>query len=617
MNRDGAQALVDKLRDKAQALPDSPGVYIMKNARGEVLYIGKAKSLKNRVRSYFAGPKDVKTRHLLARIGDFEVMITGSEAEALLLENNLIKRWKPKYNINLKDGKTYPVIRLTAEEFPRVYRTRRIVFDGSRYYGPYPKVGQIDVYLNLIDRLFPLRKCRGPIKAKPQPCFYYHIGRCSGVCAGKVSKEEYQKTVEKVRLLLSGRTEPLLRELTDRMNEASAAQNFERAAVLRDQIAAIRALAEEQKVVDFQEEARDYIGWRSAEGEVRLAVLQMRGGKLVGRDSFLLGNASPSEDFLPQFLGQYYGGRNNLPQTVYLPATPRAAGVEAAAPGAPRMGPLEEFLRALTGRPIRVRSARRGRHARMLAMADEAARFKLEGDRERRSRAVAALQEALGLERPPRLIEGFDIAHLEGNLTVGSLVTFLDGRPQRSGYRHYHVRSLGGRIDDFEALREVVARRYTRQLNERRRLPDLVLIDGGKGQVGAAALMFKALEMPPVPLVGLAKKNEELFLPFSHDPLRLPEASEALRLLQAVRDEAHRFATTFHKKLRGKRAVSSVLERLPGIGPKRARTLLERFGGLEALRAAGAEEVASAARLSREKAEELLAYLRRQEAENR
>jgi excinuclease ABC subunit C len=606
------------MRDKAQALPDSPGVYIMKNPKGDILYIGKAKSLKHRVRSYFSGPKDVKTRHLLARIGDFEVMVTGSEAEALLLENNLIKRWKPKYNINLKDGKTYPVIKLTAEEFPRVYRTRRIVFDGSRYYGPYPKVGQIDVYLNLIDRLFPLRKCRGPIKAKPQPCFYYHIGRCNGVCAGKISREEYQKVVDKVRLLLSGKTEPLLRELTAQMQESAAAQSFERAAVLRDQIGAIRSLAEEQKVVDFQEEARDYVGFWAAQGEVRLAILQMRGGKLVGRDSFLLGNVFPGEEFLPEFLGQYYGGRDSLPQTVYLPASGEAGGetappapaTDAASAPAAGAAPLEEFLRALTGRPIRVRVAHRGKHARVLAMAAEAARFKLEGELERRSQAVAALQEALGLANPPRLIEGFDIAHLEGNLTVGSLVTFLDGQPHRSGYRHYHVRSLDGKVDDFEALREVVGRRYARQLNENRRLPDLVLIDGGKGQVGAAAGMLKALEMPQVPLVGLAKKNEEVFLPTASDPLLLPEASDALRLLQAVRDEAHRFATTFHKKLRGQRAVTSVLESVPGIGPKRARALLERFGGLAELRAAGPEAIAAAARVSREKAEELLAYLR-------
>jgi len=584
------------LRDKAQAVPDRPGVYLMKNSRGETLYIGKAKSLKHRVRSYFSGPKDVKTRHLLARVADFEVQVTASEAEALLLENNLIKRWKPKYNINLKDGKTYPVIRLTAEEFPRVYRTRRIVFDGSRYYGPYPKVGQIDLYLNLIDKLFPLRKCRGPLKSRSQPCFYYHIGRCNGVCAGKVSREEYQKLVERVRLLLSGRTEDLVAELGSKMSEAAAAKAYEKAAVLRDQIAAVRTLAEEQKVVDFQEEARDYIGWFRAQGEVRLAVLAMRGGHLVGRDSFLLGNAGRDEEFLPEFLGQYYGGRDSLPRTVYLPVM---GGLEA----------LQEFLRTLTGAPLALRTPRKGKHARVLGMAMEAARFRLEGEQERRSRSVAALQEALGLQQAPRHIEGFDIAHLEGNLTVASLVTFLDGQPRRSGYRHYHVRTLDGKVDDFEAMREVVARRYSRQLNESRRLPDLILVDGGKGQVSAAAGVLKALEAPEVPLVGLAKKNEEVFLPGSPSPLLLPEASEALRLLQAVRDEAHRFATTFHKKLRGREAVTSLLEGVRGIGPRRAAALLERFGGLTAMAAADPAAIAAAAGISRETAEQVLRYL--------
>jgi excinuclease ABC subunit C len=322
----------------------------------------------------------------------------------------------------------------------------------------------------------------------------------------------------------------------------------------------------------------------------------MRGGHLVGRDSFLLGNAGRDKEFLPEFLGQYYGGRESLPRTVYLPPL---AGLSA----------LQEFLRTLTGAALELRTPRQGRHARVLSMAVEAARFRLEGEQERRSRSLAALQEALGLKQAPRLIEGFDIAHLEGNLTVASLVTFRDGQPQRSGYRHYHVRSLDGKVDDFEAMREVVARRYTRQLNESRRLPDLILVDGGKGQVSAAAGVLKALEASNVPLAGLAKKNEEVFLPQRSEPLLLPEASDALRLLQAVRDEAHRFATTFHKKLRGEQALTSVLEGVRGIGPRRAAVLLERFGGLAELAAARPEEIARAAGIGQEVAEQLRRYL--------
>jgi excinuclease ABC subunit C len=602
MNPRTGEILDPALREKAANVPDEPGVYLFRNARGEILYVGKAKSLKRRVRTYLNESRDVKTRHLQSRIADLECFVTRSEAEALLLENNLIKQWKPKYNINLKDGKTYPVIKLTAEEYPRVYRTRRILFDGSRYFGPYPKVHQIDLYLNLIDRLFPLRKCRGAVKAKPQPCFYYHIGRCAGVCAGRIGREEYAERVEKVRLLLSGKTESLVRELRQKMSQAAKAMEYETAATLRDQIAAIEELSAEQKVVDFQDESRDYVGFWVEGSRVRLTVLQMRSGKLVGRDSFLLDNYSPSEDFLPVFLGQYYGGKETLPKTIYLPLPP---GIQAEA-GAPA---IEGFLRELTGRRVAVRAPRKGRHRRVLDMAEENARLTLERESGERARGLEALQQVLGLPAPPKNIEGFDIAHLEGKRTVASLVTFEDGRPHKSGYRHYHIRSLGDRVDDFEAMREAVARRYTRLTNENRRLPDLILVDGGKGQVGAALEMMRALEIDRIPVVGLAKKNEELFLPGRSDALRLPEASEGLRLLQAVRDEAHRFATTFHKRLRATDLSTSMLEKVPGIGRKRSRQLLSAFGSLEGLLGARPDEIARVGGMGFGRAQELLEAL--------
>jgi excinuclease ABC subunit C len=587
------------LLQKARLVPDSPGVYLLKDPRGSVLYVGKAKSLKKRVASYLRSSKDLKTRHLQARIADLEVLPTGNEAEALLLENNLIKQWKPKYNINLKDGKTYPVIRLTSEEYPRVFRTRRLVFDGSRYYGPFPKVGLIDLYLNLIDKLFPLRKCRLKINSRKQPCFYYHIGRCAGVCAGKMSREEYQERVNRVHLLLSGRTEELARDLRRRMQQAAEAREYEKAATLRDQIQAIETLSEEQKVEDFREESRDYLGFCSEATQVRLTVLQMRAGKLAGRESFLLEN-SGGQEFLATFLGQYYGNRSNPPRTVYLPPGPETHVPEL----------LGRFLSDLTGTPVGVRVPRRGRHARLVSMAAESARLRLEGDTDQRREAVAALAEALGLREPPRRIEGFDIAHLAGKQTVASLVAFQDAQPRRGGYRHYHIRSLDGRIDDFEAMREVVARRYTRQLNEGRELPELILVDGGKGQVSAAAAVLKALEIPRIAVVGLAKRNEELFLPGRSDPLVLPRDSAALRLLQAVRDEAHRFATTFHKRVRAAELAGSVLESVPGIGPRRSRALLSAFGSLEELGGRSAQEIAHAAAISLPHAEALLAHLR-------
>ncbi|MBN1836714.1 MAG: excinuclease ABC subunit C [Spirochaetales bacterium] len=618
-----------ELQDKAANLPDEPGVYLFKGARGEILYVGKAKSLRRRVRTYFTTSRDVKTRHLQSRIAELECIVTRSEGEALLLENNLIKQWKPKYNINLKDGKTYPVIKLTAEEYPRVYRTRRILFDGSRYFGPFPQVSQIDLYLNLIDRLFPLRKCRGPVKAKPQPCFYYHIGRCAGVCAGRITREQYAQRVEKVRMLLSGKTEGLLRELREKMAKAAEARAYEAAAGYRDQIAAIQALSEEQKVVDFKTESRDYLGYWIEGSRIRLTVLQMRAGKLVGRDSFLLDNYAPADDFLPQFLGQYYGGRDTLPRTIYLPGERNgsrldpAAGAEAAAgagaaggadgaaaaAGAPAPE-IERFLRQLTGSRIAVRVPQRGRHRRLVEMATEGARFTLERETSAPAAGLEALRETLGLASVPRRVEGFDIAHLEGKRTVASLVTFLDGRPHKSGYRHFHIRSLDGRVDDFEAMREAVARRYTRLTNENRQLPDLVLVDGGRGQVGAAVQMLKALDIPQVPVVGLAKRHEELFLPDRSEPLVLPEGSEALRVLQAVRDEAHRFATTFHKRLRAADLGTSVLEALPGIGRKRSRQLLAAFGSVENLLKADPGEVARATGLGFARAQEILALLR-------
>jgi excinuclease ABC subunit C len=588
------------LAEKLKNVPDAPGVYILKTADGKILYVGKAKSVKKRIRAYFTGSRDVKTRHLQARIGDLEVFPTGSEAEALLLENNLIKRWKPKYNINLKDGKTYPVIRLTNEKYPRVFRTRRIFFDGSKYYGPFPNVGHIDLYLNIIDKLFPLRKCKGPIKDKKLPCFYYHIGRCAGVCAGKIGLEEYQQRVERVKMLLAGRTEELARELRQRMKSSSELQEYEKASVLRDQLEALHALSEEQKVVDFQSEARDYLGYWSDEKRVHLTVLQLRGGKLIGRDSMLLENYSIEEEFLPAFLGQYYGGKTSQPKILYLPAA-----LESIHSGQLLAGYLEE----LTGSRIAVSFPKRGRHARLVTMAAEYARFRLEAEGERKKQALADLQEIFHLKRPPKRIEGFDIAHLAGKQTVASLVTFWDGRPQKSGYRHYHIRSLNGRIDDFEAIREVVARRYARQLNEKAKLPDLILIDGGKGQVSSAVSMLKALEAPPIPIVGLAKKHEELFVPGQSEPLLLPEGSKALQMLQAVRNEAHRFATTFHKQVRATQVNTSVLESIRGIGKKRSQALLTAFGSLDEIRRQQPEAIARATSINLEKAEELIAYL--------
>lgn len=563
------------------AYPDQPGVYLMKDGQGTVIYVGKAKSLRRRVASYFSGAKDVKTRILVRSIHDVETIVTGSEHEAFLLENTLIKRWKPRYNINLKDGKTYPVIKVTNEEYPRIYRTRRIVFDGSSYYGPFPRAHVIDAYLELVNRLFPLRKCRGPLKKRAQPCLNWHIGRCSGPCAGKTTREEYRERVEHVKKLLSGRSEDLVRDLKASMQAAAAAQQYERAAMHRDQIRAVQEISETQKVVDFTTEDRDYVGWAMAGVEYAFTVLQVRQGKLVGKELFELEGRADAPDVLAQFLERYYAQIQSRPRTVYVPADLGAEDLDSVA------GVLVKF-------------PQRGKHAQSVALASENARESLSRRLSQKGsgRAVEALGAALGLTRPPARIEGFDISHLEGEHTVASLVSFVDGAPDKGGYRTFKLRHLGGRVDDYEALREVVSRRYSRMLAEEQPRPDLILVDGGKGQVAAVASILSALGLDDVPLIGLAKEEEAIHLRGGGEPILLDRSSEALRLLIAVRDESHRFASSLRRRLAARKLETSVFQSVPGVGPRRARRLIEAFGAPENLRGRSPEEVARATGMS-------------------
>ncbi|MGA2477237.1 MAG: excinuclease ABC subunit UvrC [Spirochaetia bacterium] len=581
-----------------RAYPDSPGVYLMKDATAKIIYIGKARSLRNRIRSYFAGEKDIKTRFLLANMADIEVILTTTEYEALILENNLIKQWKPQYNIDLKDGKTYPVIRLTAEEFPRVYRTRRMIFDGSEYFGPFPKPHQIDLYLRLIERHFPLCKYRGSQKKRAYPCLNYHMGRCAGACCGKISAEEYAKIVDGVRKLLSGKTDELLRDLREKMKAASAAQEFERAAKLRDQLLAIEEVSVEQRVMEFTEEDRDYIALAPREETLVIVVLQVREGKLLGKEVFHVAEYSPDEEALSHFISRYYAERKAVPQAVYVSRDVDAENLSA-------------FLRELSGRQIAVKIPQRGKHTQLLAMAEANARE--EAAKAVRGAemtlALEGLMLDLGLPRLPRAIEGFDIVHLEGTDTVASMVRFTDGRPDRRLYRAFNIRSLDGKVDDFASIREAVARRYTRVLNEELEHPDLILIDGGRGQLSAALGILRSLGLSEIPVIGLAKKEEEIYLPEREETLRLDEASPSLRILEAVRNESHRFATTLNKKKRAKRLALTLLEGVPGIGQTRSRRLMEVFGSVEAILGADVDALQKKAGLPRETAAMLLARL--------
>ena len=625
----------------ARDLPRAPGVYLLKDRRGAVLYVGKSKNLRARVATYFQDgrgwSRDIKTEVLASKVADFEVIVTHSEFEALLLENTLIKDRKPRYNINLKDGKSYPVIRLTNEQFPKVFRTRTIVLDGSEYYGPFPKVNQIDIYLTLIDKLFPLRKRGNVFKERDQPCLNFHIGRCAAPCVGNIGADDYQERVAAVRKLLTGKSADLLRELRARMEAEAKALRFEKAAVFRDQVRAISEVTDsDQNVVDFSREARDYVGCHQDGCHYTVALFQFRHGQLVGKERFRLVDEAPPEEVLPSFLLQFYAGVQTRPRTVFLRLPPEAAEVlqnaldRALAPAPvqpdPEVGgtaadgspPPAEVPRGRRPARLEVRVPQRGKHVRFLRMAEHNAEVEWENSEKKRAgrdaqfQVLEELRAALQLDAAPRRIEAFDISHLEGRDAVASLVVFVDGRPEKQSYRHFRLRSLDGKVDDYAAMREVVARRYTRAVNDNRALPDLVLVDGGKGQVSAATRILRALELDSVPVAGLAKRNEEVFLPGRSSPVALPDGSPALRLLQAARDESHRFANSFNRRLRGKRVSLSMLEGVHGIGRVRSRRLLEAFGSLPAMLAAGPETIAARAGITRETAATVLAHLEQQ-----
>lgn len=584
-----------RFRALARQAPESPGVYIMRSAEGEIIYVGKAKVLRNRLSSYFSGRKDIKTRHLVSRVESIEWILASSEYEALLLENTLIKQHGPKYNINLKDGKTYPSIRITNEEFPRVFRTRRIIRDGSVYFGPFPSVETVDVYLDLIKKLFPLRRCV-VMRPRESPCMYYHIGRCSGPCAGKITKEAYAEYVEEIKKLLAGETEALLEELRSKMASASAALRFEEAAKLRDSVTAIELFAGRSSAVDFDPEARDYIAWAADGDIVCYVVFQMRDGKLTGRDLFRGKLYSTEGEALQSFLMNYYGSDRIPPEKVFIQKPPASLGEAEGAKGAAGIEVVAEYFAREFGARTEFAHPEDGLHAAAMNLAAHNAAEDL-AKRRRELGDIPALEELrkrLGLSSLPSRIEGFDIAQLSGKHTVASLISFKNGVPDKKNYRYFKIRSLGGAIDDFGAVREAVARRYTRLINEGLDLPDLVLIDGGAGQVSAAKEILDALGVDS-DLAGLAKQNEEIYLPGKSEPIVLPKDSPALRVLVAVRDETHRFATGLNQKLRASDLKFGVLEEIEGVGPARARKLMREFGSLETIAGAGAAAIAKVA----------------------
>ncbi|MDT4761863.1 excinuclease ABC subunit UvrC [Sphaerochaeta sp. PS] len=584
--------------EQAKELPHASGVYLMKDSSGTIIYIGKAKDLRKRVVSYFLANRSAKTAALVKKIVTIEHIITGNEFEALVLENNLIKKYSPHYNISLKDGKSYQMIRITNEPFPKVFKTRRIINDGSRYFGPFPDGGKLDLYLDLIEKLFPLRRCGIPLRKRDKPCLYYHIGLCSGPCAGLVTQEEYARSVSAVVDLLEGKTEALVKKLKAEMASASKALNFEEAAVKRDQLAAITTTSSEQQVQDFVQESRDYAAIEMRGPLCTISLMQMRDGRLIGRALYRAETLGEETETLLNFLVQYYADGMKLPQFLYVS---HEIDVDL----------IRQYFEQQLGGRLEVSLPLDGKHFRILRMARENASRDVEKRLKSKdnSQALVELAQVLNLNAPPSLIEGFDIAQLSGKYTVASLISFRDGNPDKPNYRRYNIKSLHGKIDDFESMREAAARRYTKILNEKLERPNLLIVDGGKGQVNAVREILDDLGMFDIPIIGLAERVETIIFDDDRPPLLLPEHSEALRLVIAVRDECHRFATSANQAARSHEASFQLLESVEGIGKKRSVALMKKFGSLEAMLSKPAEELAKEGEIPLPVAQRLLKSL--------
>lgn len=595
----------ESIRNALAVLPDKPGVYLMHDADGRVIYVGKAVVLKNRVRSYFRGDanQSPKVRAMVAKISEFETIVTSSEVEALVLECNLIKKYRPRYNISLKDDKSYPYLKLTVQEdFPRLYIARRRLRDGARYYGPYADAGAMHEVLRLLKTMFPLRSCRK--MNQERPCLNYHIKRCLAPCAGLVDREEYRRMIDSVCMVLDGRTAELERELKHRMKLAADNYAFEEAARLRDQIQAVARINESQKAVSANDEDMDIAGLGQDVTGYSVQLFFVRKGKLIGRDSFFLRAEEESEeDIITAFVKQYYNEASFVPPKIILTCLPE--------PDEKVL--IESWLTEKAERNVKLIKPQRGIKKELLALAEENA-VKLLSERLRRGslaledeqQAAEELREVLGLKNSLCRMDCFDISHTQGSETVASMVVFRNGASSKRDYRKYKILSAEGKPDDFKSMQEVVYRRY----KDYEDLPDLVVIDGGKGQLSSALEVIRGLGLTDLAVVGLAKREEEIFKPDASESIVLKRDSAALHLIQRIRDEAHRFAITYHRKLRGKRNLVSILDHVEGIGPKRRQALWKAFKTLEAMKAAGVEELAAVESMNKAAAATLYEFFR-------
>jgi excinuclease ABC subunit C len=595
-------AISDRLARQLAALPDQPGVYLWKDAAGEILYVGKAKSLRSRVPSYLsdAEPTTPEREALARQIADLETIVVPSEAQALLLENNLIKEHQPRFNIRLRDDKSYPQIAVTlGEAFPRVLVVRRVTIAGARYFGPYTDVATLRQTLKIIRRIFTVRSCHWnlPVEAPDRPCLDYHIDRCKAPCVGYQNAEDYRRMVDDVVLFLEGKTLDVRARLRARMHDASKAMDFERAAQLRDALKWLDQVEQPQTVEVVGGGDADAIGLARDGDDACGVILRIRDGRLIAREHRFLEHVehAPEDQVLSAFLVGYYLPLDQRAARVVLPYAPADVdALQELAPGVDLVVP------------------QRGANAKLVELADQNARHLLDSFKietfdidERSADPVFALGRDLGLAVVPRSMVCIDISTNQGRDTVGSLVWFEGGRPRKAEYRRYKIKGVAQQ-DDFAAVHEVVSRFLRRRVDERKQLPDLMVIDGGKGQLGAAVDAARVAQLERLPIVSLAKREEEVFLPSQSDPLRLSRRSPSLKLLQRARDEAHRFAVGYSRKRRSARTITSELLRIPGVGPSRRRALLERFGSLAGVKTATPKEIASLPGFSTRLAERIL-----------
>ncbi len=586
------------LKQKLANLPKKPGIYQYKNSEGKIIYVGKAKNLRNRVQQYFHNPRklDTKTRSLVSKISDLELIVTDSEVEALILEAVLIKKFKPKYNIFLRDDKSYPYIVVTSEPFPRIFVTRRIIHDGSKYFGPFTDVKNLRASLKMIHDVFKVRSCNYHIddeiirKQKIRVCLDYHIKKCEGPCAGIVNQENYNRMIKEVVQVLRGKTGALISELVKEMQELSAAFKYEEAADRRDKIRGLQNYNERQKVVDADLMDRDIFAIASEDDDACGVVFKIRDGKIIGRQHFYMNAVEEVDEreIVSQFVRRFYLEAEYIPKEIFLPCN-----IE-------KIGTIEKWLSEKRLSKVSIIVPKIGDKAKLVAMCRANAKYLLDDlkiqklkRREKIPKILELLQKDLRLPRLPHRIECFDVSNIQGTDSVASLVVFENGKPKKSEYKRFKIKTVTG-SDDFASMREVVKRRYSRLIEEEQKPPDLIMVDGGKGQLSSAVEILKHLsdtEYRNIPIIGLAKRLEEIYFPNLSEPQSILKTSASLKLLQRIRDEAHRFAVAYHRKLRTKRILHTELDLIKGVGKKNAKELLETFGSVQGVKFASQEQI--------------------------